>query len=439
MPDAAPAAGTLERLRQLLQVDAVAVSRRQGETVEIVDYSGDTAHLACIATHPIEACPFGAPLVIADTARVRGLAPGRTRFYAAIPMPDGTDNPALTLHLCDARPRGPAMAHRLEAMAIEVTSRATIGRMLRQRAHERGRHEAELRAQNERFERASETASIGIWECDLSDESLTWTSGVYDIFEIPRGAPIDRESTLQRYTAESRAAMAAARARAIAQCGDFSVEVEIVTLQGRQRWMRITGTVEARDGKAVRIFGMKQDITEQRLLADRTRYLAETDVMTGLANRSRFQARLDLADAGHNRQPLSAMLLVDLDGFKQINDNHGHVQGDRCLIEAAQRLSSCCQGAELVARIGGDEFAVLLGPDTAPDAAQALAAQIVETIGRPFVSDGQLLALSASVGLAHDDGLGPDDLLRRADMALYAAKAAGRNTSRVHGPRVRSA
>ncbi len=426
-------------MRELLQVDAVAITRRRDGASQIIDSSGNPAHLAFVIAQPADACPFGAPRVIADTARCPGASRGLTRFYAAIPMPDGTDNPALTLHLCDSRPRGPAMAHRLEAMAIEVTSRAAIGRMLRERTQERDRHAAELRAQIERFERASETASIGIWECDLSDESLTWTAGVYDIFEIPRGASIDRDSTLQRYTAESRAAMAAARARAIEDCSDFSVEVEIITAQGRRRWMRITGTVEARDGKAVRIFGMKQDITEQRLLADRTRYLAETDVMTGLANRSRFQARLDQVQDRHEPRPIAALLLVDLDGFKQINDSHGHALGDQCLIEAARRLGACCGGAELVARIGGDEFAVLIGPDMPAHAVEALAAQIVDCIGQAFVCDGQSLALGASVGVAHCSGGSSAELFRRADTALYAAKAAGRNTSRVFVPRALSA
>lgn len=417
----------------------MAITRRRDGASQIIDSSGNSAHLAFVTAQPADACLFGAPRVIADTARCPGAIRGLTRFYAAIPMPDGTDNPALTLHLCDSRPRGPAMAHRLEAMAIEVTSRAAIGRMLRERAQERDRHAAELRAQIERFERASETASIGIWECDLSDESLTWTAGVYDIFEIPRGMAVDRETSLRHYTEASRAVMAAARARAIEDCSNFSVEAEIITAQGRQRWMRITGTVEARDGKAVRIYGMKQDITEQRLLADRTRYLAETDVMTGLANRSRFQARLDQSHDKLDPQPIVAMLLVDLDGFKQINDNHGHAQGDQCLIEAARRLAACCGGAELVARVGGDEFAVLIGPDMPARSVDALAAQIVDSIGQPFVSNGQVLALGCSVGVAYGAGDSAEELFRRADTALYAAKAAGRNTSRVFVPRALSA
>ncbi|MBU1307449.1 MAG: diguanylate cyclase [Alphaproteobacteria bacterium] len=420
------APSSLDQVRGLLHLDCVAITRRHGNDVAVLETSGNSAHLSFIARQQIPARADTGPLVIADTACGR-MQSGPTRFYAAIPLADGTASPALTLHLCDGRPRSAAMAHRLEALAIEVTSRATIGLLSRQLAEQR----AELQAQHDRFEKASETARIGIWECDLSDESLKWTAGVYDIFEMPRGIAIDRQTTLAHYTDASRMAMAEARAEAIAQCSNFCVETEIITTTGKRRWMRLTGTVEARDGQAVRIFGMKQDITEQKLLADRTRYLAETDVMTGLANRSLFQNRLTRASDSTGQGQLSALLLVDLDGFKQINDSHGHALGDKCLIEAANRLAACCDGAEMVARIGGDEFAVLVGAAMSAREIEVLADTIVAAISRPLQLDGQPIALGASVGVAHCVGDAPEDLFRRADFALYAAKSAGRNTSRV--------
>ena len=138
-----------------------------------------------------------------------------------------------------------------------------------------------------------------MWQCDLSDNKLFWTNGVYDIFEISRTTPVTRELTLGFYKPESRVAMEAARAQAIANCTDFSINVEIVTATGKERWMRLTGAVESRNGVAHRIFGMKQDITEEKLLGDQTRYLAEFDVMTGLANRAQFQSYLQ--DLGRHR------------------------------------------------------------------------------------------------------------------------------------------
>ncbi len=187
----------------------------------------------------------------------------------------------------------------------------------------------------------------------------------------------------------------------------------------------------------MRIFGMKQDITEEKLLADRTRYLADFDPMTGLANRSQFQARLDgLDDQAGPAPPLGALLLIDLDDFKQVNDTFGHASGDACLREAARRLSETCRDAELVARIGGDEFAVLVGRQLDRRATEALARRIVEACGQPIRSGGSLFRIGASVGIAQRGTCNASELFNRADAALYAAKAAGRGTFRTFDPAV---
>lgn len=279
------------------------------------------------------------------------------------------------------------------------------------------------------FERASAAARIGVWECELPSQSLRWSDMVYDIFDLPRGAVVNREEVLTCYADESREQLGVLRSRAIAEQTGFSMDAQITTFAGDTRWIRITATVESEDGRAVRIFGMKQDITEEKLLSERTRYLAEFDVMTGLANRAQFQARLTRSAEG---APIGALLLVDLDGFKQVNDTHGHALGDELIKEAARRLAAVCSGCELVARIGGDEFAVLLSPSQPQCAAEDLAARIVAEMSAPALAGGMLLRVGASVGVAHAEGCTPPDLFKQADIALYAAKAAGRNTYRVH-------
>jgi diguanylate cyclase (GGDEF)-like protein len=365
------------------------------------------------------------PLVLADTAAAS------IRFYVGIMLPSEPDRPARLLSLFDPLPRSAMMATTIAALAGEVLAQAAIARQ-RRLIETQVRVIADYTALEEQrrvlFDRASATARIGIWQCNLADSSLLWTNGVYDLFEIPRNTPVTRELTLALYTEESRRRMEAARADAISRCSDFSLDCEIITTSGKLRWMRLTGAVESRDGVAHRIFGMKQDITEEKLMADRTRYLAEVDVMTGLANRSVFQAHLDEVDAGGKR--IGALLLVDLDGFKQVNDTYGHAIGDQCLKEAALRLVECSGGAELVARIGGDEFALLLNADTSPADAAALAEAIVGVMRRPVTRLGQTLRLGASVGVAHYRGGPSENLFRQADTALYAAKAAGRDASR---------
>ena len=362
------------------------------------------------------------PLVLADAG---------AGFYAGLVLPAEPGQPPRLLSLFDPRPRSPMMAATIAAVAGDVLAQAVIERQRRQIAAQAltiADYAALEEQRRSLFDRASATAHIGVWQCNLSDNSLLWTNGVYDLFEIPRNTPVTREMTLALYAETSRLEMEAARARAIATCSDFSLDCEIVTTTGKRRWMRLTGAVESRDGVAHRIFGMKQDITEEKLLADRTRYLAEFDVMTGLANRSRFQAHLAALDEGRKR--IGAMLLVDLDGFKQVNDNHGHAMGDECLKETAIRLVESCGGADLVARIGGDEFAVLLQEGMSRRDVDMLAVGIVEMMVRPIVRLGQTLQLGASVGVAHNRGGSSEDLFRQADTALYAAKAAGRATSR---------
>lgn len=283
------------------------------------------------------------------------------------------------------------------------------------------------------FNRSSEAARIGVWECDLSDESLVWTDVVYDIFDLPRGSALDRSEILKCYPEHAVRELTKRRSKAIADRTGFTLDTEIVTQAGNRRWMRITATVESVDGVAVRIFGMKQDITEEKILADRNRYLAEFDTMTGLANRSQFQSRMSTLDRTslHGARPFGALLLIDLDEFKPVNDSFGHIAGDECLKEAAHRIRSVCADAELVARIGGDEFAVLLGPQAQLAEASDVARAIISHLTYPIAYGGHQLQIGASVGIALVDDCSSEQLITMADTALYAAKNAGRGTFRI--------
>lgn len=430
-PGSAPAAepdhavtARLQRLCRLLGISGARLGTVTPDGLMVVSTVGTAGpDLAGFEARAITATQ---PLVVTETAAVT------IRFYVGIMLPEEEpDRPAQLLSLFDPLPRSAAMATTIATVAGDVLAQAAIARQRRQ-IEAQQRTIADYAALEDQrrtlFDRASATARIGIWQCNLVDNSLLWTNGVYDLFEIPRNTPVTRELTLACYTEESRLRMEAARADAIARCSDFSLDCEIITTSGKRRWMRLTGAVESRDGVAHRIFGMKQDITEEKLLGDRTRYLAEFDAMTGLANRSVFQARLDDLDTGNQR--IGALLLVDLDGFKQVNDTYGHAVGDECLKEAALRLLDSGSKAELVARIGGDEFALLLPADTSPAEAAALAETIVVAMRRPVTRLGQTLRVGASVGVAHYRGGSSEALFRQADTALYAAKAAGRDISR---------
>lgn len=276
------------------------------------------------------------------------------------------------------------------------------------------------------FERACAFAKLGVWECDLlNGDALRWSDGVYDIFELPSGTPIDRERTLSLYTPESRLEMDALRTRAIEERSGFTFDARVVTAKGNERWMRITAAVEVENGAAVRLFGLKQDITAEKNLWERTWFLAHHDPLTGLANRSTFQGALETAGRSGG-----CLLLVDLDGFKEVNDTHGHLAGDECLLEIGERLRTTCAGATLVARLGGDEFAILLPAGTSAAEAERRAHAVVGAVCEPIRCAGHLVRIGASVGIAPAAGTGAADLYSRADIALYAAKRAGKNTVR---------
>jgi len=310
---------------------------------------------------------------------------------------------------------------------------ARLAAMVEAQARVIRQQDAAMTRSRDIFERASAAARLGLWECDLTSETLQWSGGTYDMFDIARGTPLKRDKALVCYPEASLKTLESIRSRAIVERTGFNLDTDIVTPGGGQRWIRITATVECADDRPLRLLGLKQDITDERARWERTRRRAEFDDLTGLANRRQLQARLAEACGDATAQNAGGtLLLVDLDGFKDVNDSLGHAGGDACLKEAAQRLAVACTTAEIVARTGGDEFAVLL---RASERAPVLVArQIIAAMGRPIRSGCHRFQIGASVGLAAIQDCRWDVAIKRADTALYAAKAAGRSTFRWFDP-----
>ena len=289
-------------------------------------------------------------------------------------------------------------------------------------------------------DQAFAAARIGLWQCDLSNGALAWTDSVYGMFGIQRGAGLDRDRIVECYRVKSRQELDRLRSDAIAACGNFKLDAEIAAFDGQERWIRITASVESQGDRGIRLYGMKQDITEDKRIAERHRYLAEFDAMTGLANRSGFDTSLaslmrrSASRTGRAATSAGALLLIDLDGFKAVNDTYGHAAGDACLRASAERLRSVFRDAEIVARIGGDEFAVVLAAGVSPAQLECAGKRAVETLSRVVDWGGMKLNLSASVGIASASAANEAELFDNADAALYCAKAAGRNMFRLHVP-----
>jgi diguanylate cyclase (GGDEF)-like protein len=182
------------------------------------------------------------------------------------------------------------------------------------------------------------------------------------------------------------------------------------------------------DGGAVRTI---TDITERKRAEQEIVRLAHHDALTGLANRNLLHGRIEQAISRAKRHGEGfAVLCVDLDRFKTVNDSLGHSVGDELLRQLAERLRRCARDIDTVARVGGDEFVVLQTRANRMDDAAALARRIQQCVGEPYRVAGSQMTIGVSIGiaLAPQDGMGVDQLLGNADLALYRAKAAGRNT-----------
>lgn len=177
--------------------------------------------------------------------------------------------------------------------------------------------------------------------------------------------------------------------------------------------------------------GVAADITERQRATGRLAWMAHHDALTGLANRQQFRAQVTECFEQHGGRPF-AVLCLDLDHFKNINDTLGHAFGDRLLEEVARRLLGCTRRGDTVARMGGDEFAILVRQVDGPDEVAMLAQRLLQSLQTPCEVDGVQVSVRTSIGiaLAPQDGAAIEDLLNHADLAMYAAKSAGRGAYR---------
>lgn len=187
-----------------------------------------------------------------------------------------------------------------------------------------------------------------------------------------------------------------------------------------------SGAISPRSG----VYVLARDISERRRANDRLAYLAYHDILTGLPNRELFRDRVGLSIIQARRSGMQlAIMFVDLDRFKLINDTYGHQQGDALLKEVASRLQGGLREVDTLARIGGDEFTVLLPGLRSRDNVVCVARKLIEIMDRPFMIEGHTMFVSASIGVAlyPDDGSDIETLMRHADIALYHVKSHGKN------------
>jgi diguanylate cyclase (GGDEF)-like protein len=214
--------------------------------------------------------------------------------------------------------------------------------------------------------------------------------------------------------------------------GQASGEGVILSAHGERIPVETVGKSMPYAGKPHQVLALR-DLRERQRIDETLRFLAHHDSLTGAANRASFADRLLARFLEQTRDARTfAVFALDLDRFKEVNDGLGHHAGDVLLRRVTDRLRVTVRETDLVARLGGDEFAVLVSNQISDERAQTLAARIVEVVGRPYIIEGKIANIGASVGfaLAPQDGKDPVSLMKNADRALYRAKAAGKNTAR---------
>jgi len=300
------------------------------------------------------------------------------------------------------------------------------------------RYEQEaLRESEIHLKRAQAVAKVGSWSLDLPTNQLRWSDETYRIFGMPAGAPLSYEVFLAQVYPDDRLEVDKAWRQAL-KGGEYNVEHR-VTVYGERRYVCEKADIEFdSSGRALRAIGTVHDITGQKSAEARLLWQAQYDTLTELPNRRLFQDRLEHSLNSRKRDGRTgAVLMIDLDHFKNVNDSLGHKAGDDILVAAARRLKECVRAEDTVARFGGDEFLVLLDNIEA-EYASLVAEKIQRALVRPFEIEQRELHLGSSIGICMfpTDGETVDEILLFADAAMYAAKHAGRKSVCFYSPSI---
>jgi diguanylate cyclase len=287
---------------------------------------------------------------------------------------------------------------------------------------------------------AQELARVGNWEWSMGGGPVYWSPEVYRILGVdPATEAPTMAAFLARVPHEERQQVEAGYLALLKQGGKHSLEHRIVLPDGTEKVVHQQGDALFAEGRAVAVRGTLQDITERKQTGRKMRSLTYYDSLTGLPNRALFKEQLARAlRIAEREESRIAVMFLDLDRFKQINDSLGHSVGDQVLDEVGKRLGNCLRatdnvgrdrGDDAMARLGGDEFTVLLTELAEPEDAGQVAHRIVDSLARPFSIDGQEIFVSASLGIAlyPGDGTDVEALLKSADAAMCSAKEQGRN------------
>lgn len=325
-----------------------------------------------------------------------------------------------------------------ERVAQRTRELTDTNRALVDEVRARRQMEVALRQSERRLRVALEAAGMGVFEQDLKDGRLAWSPEMERLAGLPIGSFGGELSEFLDLVHPDDRALVAQRFEALGDGGDPPMlEFRILRGDGALRWIAAFAEQVRHGGRTDVLAGVAMDITDRKLVEENALRLANHDPLTGLPNRRLLEDRLHQAFAAARRaNEQVALFLLDLDDFKEVNDTRGHPVGDKLLCQVADRMLCSVRETDTLARLGGDEFAVIQTGLHDEEGAMLLAGKLMRAFDTPFSIDGDAFRVSASMGVSLFPGHGsePYVLLQKADLALYAAKAEGRNRVRRFRP-----
>lgn len=296
-----------------------------------------------------------------------------------------------------------------------------------------------LRKSNRLLTQAEKIGGIGAWELNLSTRRMHFSDQMYALCDLEAQTPIDTQRALQFYRPEDRPRVDETIRHAAITGLPFDYEADFRTEDGEIKRIRCVGErLDGKDQRSARIVGVIQDISAAHHANLALERAANYDSLTGVFNRHAFDRCLKEKIRKHNESNgRLALMLIDLDGFKDINDTFGHIIGDVVLEEISARIVKATDQKAVLARWGGDEFAILPSIGVTPAEVCTLAETVLAAIGGQVEVASHKLQLSGTCGVAwFEKGMQTRELLRRADLALYEGKKRERNTIHFYHPRL---
>lgn len=424
----------------------------EAEVLALIDMAGGAAHRymaplfvrePCLSCHAEQGYALGdirggisvtMPADVLVARRDELLLRAAALYLVAFALTAGLMHGLLRLNARHVRVVRRINAEQEQLIATRTRELAEANRKLVSEVALHQRSERQLAASEARYRAIFESAAEGIMFTDAASRIVQVNTAFCEITGYSKAEVLGRSPAFLG-SGRHDAAFFADMYAALAQQGLWQGEIWNRRKDGDLyvQWMSVTRIAGAEG--VVGYVATMTDITSRKKAEERLRFRADHDALTGLPNRNLFDDRLRTATVKARRHgDRFALMLVDLDRFKSVNDRLGHLAGDALLVEVGQRLQACVRASDTVARLGGDEFAVVLEEVNGPDAVREVAARICADMARPFeLAEGQA-QIGASVGvvLGPDDAANATELMRRADAALYAVKKGTRGAFRFY-------